>query len=78
MVHSSLLHHSHNSEMEVSIFADFVGLAVKVPYRDGPQYKIARGVLEAAEGGFVKLRGPLGVIILNEKNIEKMSLLSLR
>jgi len=59
-----------------NIFADFIGQAVKVPYKDGPQFKIARGILENAGSGFVKIRGPAGVIVINEKNIEKMALLS--
>lgn len=58
-----------------SVFAEFLGKDVKAPYRDGTQFKIARGVLESIENGFVKIKGRLGVIIINEKNIEKMSLL---
>jgi hypothetical protein len=48
---------------------------VKAPYRDGTQFKIARGTLEGFENGFVKITGRLGTIIINEKNIEKMSLI---
>ena len=56
-----------------SIFKEFLGKEVKAPYRDGSQFKIARGRLEAIENGFVKIDGRLGIIIINEKNIEKMS-----
>ena len=42
-------------------------------YKDGTQFKIARCVLEEISNGFVKIRGELGTIIINEKNIEKMS-----
>ena len=58
-----------------SIFADLVGREVKVPYRDGGQVKVARGVLVAADGGFVKIRGQLGTIIISERNAERMSVL---
>ena len=56
-----------------SVFDDFLGKEVKAPYKDGTQFKIARGTLESLGGGFVKIRGRLGTIIINEKNIEKMS-----
>jgi len=56
-----------------NIFADFVGRPVKVPYLDGEQFKVARGTLEFADNGFVKIRGSLGLLIINEKNIQKMS-----
>ena len=59
--------------MSSSIFEEFLGQIVKAPYRDGTQFKIARGRLEAIEKGFVKIDGRLGTIIINEKNIEKMS-----
>ncbi len=49
---------------------------VKAPYKDGTQFKIARGKLDSAENGFVKITGKLGTIIINEKNIEKMSRVS--
>ena len=55
-----------------------MGEEVKAPYRDGDQFKIARGKLEAVNNGFVKVVGRLGTIIINEKNIEKMSILSER
>ncbi|MEA2037713.1 MAG: hypothetical protein U9O94_09465 [Nanoarchaeota archaeon] len=58
-----------------SPFEEFIGKSVKAPYRDGTQFKIARGVLEFINNGFVKIDGKLGTIIINEKNIEKMSLL---
>ncbi|MBI2133949.1 hypothetical protein HYU11_04675 [Candidatus Woesearchaeota archaeon] len=56
-----------------SVFDEFLGSDVKVPYRDGTQFKVARGVLESIDSGFVKIKGRLGTIIINEKNIEKMS-----
>jgi len=59
-----------------SVFEEFVGEMVKAPYKDGTQFKIARGKLESAENGFVKITGKLGTIIINEKNIEKMSRIS--
>jgi len=62
--------------MTGSIFEEFVGKEVKAPYRDGTQFKIARGVLESISNGFVKIRGKLGTIVINEKNIEKMSRIS--
>jgi len=61
-----------------SPFNEFIGKEVKAPYRDGTQFKIARGVLESISNGFVKIRGKLGTIVINEKNIEKMSLLRRR
>lgn len=54
-------------------FSDFLGEYVKAPYKDGNQIKIARGKLEEASDGFVKVVGKLGTIIINSKNIEKMS-----
>lgn len=59
--------------MTESLFAEFLGFEVKAPYRDGTQFKIARGTLEEVDKGFLKIRGSLGTIIINEKNIEKMS-----
>ena len=56
-----------------TLFKEFLGHEVKAPYKDGTQFKIARGVLEDICNGFVKIRGRLGTIIINEKNIEKMS-----
>jgi hypothetical protein len=64
--------------MTGSVFDEFVGKEVKAPYRDGTQFKIARGVLMSIENGFVKINGKLGTIIINEKNIEKMSLIEKR
>ena len=54
-------------------FNDFLGQYIKAPYKDGNQIKIARGKLEEINGGFVKIVGDLGTIIINSKNIEKMS-----
>jgi hypothetical protein len=54
-------------------FEDFIGKEVKAPYRDGKQLKIARGKLESVDAGFVKVVGKLGTLVINSKNIEKMS-----
>ncbi|MFH0978181.1 MAG: hypothetical protein V1837_02655 [Candidatus Woesearchaeota archaeon] len=58
------------------LFSDFVGHQVKVPYKDGNQIKVARGRLEVINDGFVRIAGDLGTIIINTKNIEKMSRIS--
>ncbi len=60
----------------MGLFDEFVGKDIKVPYKDGSQFKIARGTLTEISNGFVKISGKLGTIIINERNIEKMSLLS--
>ena len=62
--------------MGKSMFNDFIGQEVKAPYRDGDQFKIARGVLAEADDGFVKVVGKLGTIVINEKNIERMTRVS--
>ncbi|HII16886.1 TPA: hypothetical protein HA361_03150 [Candidatus Woesearchaeota archaeon] len=54
-------------------FQEFLGEIVKAPYRDGKQLKVARGRLEAVDSGFVKVVGNLGTLVINAKNIEKMS-----
>jgi len=59
-----------------NVFEEFIGKEIKAPYKDGTQFKIARGVLENISDGFVKIKGSLGTIIINEKNIEKMSRVS--
>jgi len=61
-----------------SVFEEFVGQEVKAPYKDGTQFKVARGRLYAISNGFLKIKGRLGTIIINEKNIEKMSRVSER
>jgi hypothetical protein len=58
-----------------SLFEEFLGHEVKAPYKDGSQFKIARGKLKEINNGFVKIVGKLGTIIVNEKNIEKMALI---
>jgi len=55
------------------MFEEFIGKEVKAPYKDGKQFKIARGTLDSIEDGFVKIKGKLGTIIINRKNIEKMA-----
>ena len=59
--------------MVMGLFDEFVGKEIKAPYRDGTQFKIARGTLESIEGGFLKINGKLGTIIINSKNIERLS-----
>ena len=54
-------------------FVVFLGEDVKAPYKDGNQLKIARGRLEEINNGFVKVVGRLGTIIINSKNIQRMS-----
>ena len=58
----------------MNLFEEFIGKEVKVPYKDGTQFKVARGVLKNIDNGFVKIVGNLGTIIINERNIEKMAL----
>ena len=60
---------------KTNVFEEFMGQEVKAPYRDGNQFKIARGILREIDDGFVKIVGKLGTIIINEKNIEKMALM---
>jgi len=55
------------------MFEEFLGKQVKAPYKDAKQFKIARGKLEEASGGFIKVTGRLGTIIINKKRVEKMS-----
>jgi hypothetical protein len=58
-----------------NLFEEFIGHEIKAPYKDGTQFKIARGTLKEINNGFVKIVGKLGTIIINEKNIEKMALI---
>lgn len=55
-----------------SIFSEFLGEMVKVTFRDGSQFKIARGKLEEIKNGFIKVAGELGTIVIKESNIDKM------
>ncbi len=59
----------------MSVFEEFIGKNVKASYDDNGSFKLARGTLEEISGGFIKIRGPPGVLILNEKDIKKMGLL---
>ncbi len=61
--------------MTPTLFGEFLGKEVKAPYKDGMQFKIARGTLTEINNGFLKISGKLGTIIINEKNVEKMALL---
>lgn len=56
------------------MFSGFLGKEVKVPYRDGSQFKIARGVLEDEDKVFVRISGRLGTIIINKCNVERVGL----
>ncbi len=56
-----------------SPFTEFLGQRVKAPYNDGGQIKVARGRLEKVDNMFVTITGKSGTIIINSKNIEKMS-----
>jgi hypothetical protein len=58
-----------------TLFKEFLGKELNPPYRDGEQYKIARGKLKEINDGFLKIEGSLGTIIINQKNVEKMALL---
>ena len=40
----------------MEMFNEFLGKEVKVPYKDGSQFKIARGVLIENKEGFVKIK----------------------
>lgn len=59
-----------------ALFREFLGEEIKAPYKDGNQFKIARGTLEEISNGFVKIKGRLGTIIINLNNIEKVSRIS--
>ena len=55
------------------LFKDFLGEEIKMPYREGRQFKIASGRLVDIRGGFVKVTGKLGTIIVNIHNIERIT-----
>lgn len=55
------------------MFESLIGKEVKVPYRDGEQFKIARGILIEESNNFIKISGKLGTIFLNLKNVERVS-----
>lgn len=57
----------------VSPFSDFLDKNIKAVYQDGGQFKIARGVLGGINSGFLRINGRLGTIIINERNIQKLS-----
>ena len=61
--------------MATNLFEDFLGKTVKAPFRDGKQIKVARGTLEAVQGGFIKVRGERGLILINTNNVEKITAL---
>lgn len=63
-------------EIKENIFQEFLGQEVKAPFRDGSQYNIARGKLVAIDQGFLKISGDLGIIVINERNIVRISKLN--
>ena len=68
------LPHKHREEKTMSrLFESFVGKQVKVPYSDGNHLKVARGTLEDVNNNFIRVRGNLGVIVINTRNIEKLT-----
>lgn len=58
----------------LSLFEEFLGEQVKLSYQDGDQYKLAKGILESCEGGFLKITGRLGTLVINESNAIKMGI----
>ena len=64
---------SEGDSSEESIFREFLGQEVKAPYTDGNQHSIARGKLERIEHGFLKIAGRRGTIIINQRNIVRMT-----
>ena len=44
----------------MEMFNEFLGKEVKVPYKDGSQFKIARGVLIENKEGFVRFCCEIG------------------
>lgn len=61
-----------NRNFDPNIFSVFLGKSVKAPYRDGDQVKIARGELIEYSDGFLKIRGRLGTIVINERNLVRI------
>ena len=59
----------------MDVFEEFLGKKVKVPYKEGGVTKIARGVLMAVDGDFLKISGELGVLIINKDTVKKCGLL---
>ena len=55
------------------MFEEFLNDRVKIPYRDGKDIKVARGILTDVNCDFVKVTGKRGTIVIHQKNIEKMS-----
>ena len=61
-----------------TLFAEFLGKDVKAPYRDGDKFKIARGRLVEVKNGFLKIKGNLGLIVINANNIGRISLAKMK
>jgi len=60
----------------MDMFGGFIGKNIKAAYRDGDQIKFARGILESAEGGLLRITGRLGTLIINTETIQKLGLSS--
>lgn len=56
-----------------SIFDEFMGRRIKIMFRDGDIEKIAKGTLESTHSGFLKIRGEQGVLVVNERNVVRLS-----
>lgn len=56
------------------ILDEYLGRVVKVMYDDGGQVKFARGVLSDLEGGFLKVVGDLGTIVISISCVRKVGL----
>ena len=60
------------------MFDEFIGQNIKVVYRDNGAFRIAKGTLDEDNGFFLKVRGRLGIIIINHKCIERVGKLKER
>ncbi len=58
----------------IKLFDEFIGKQVKASFIDGSQYRIARGILEEEQNGFVKITGRLGTIFVNIKHVSRIGL----
>jgi hypothetical protein len=61
--------------MQDTLFTELLGRTIKAPFRDGKHIKVARGRLEAVQGGFIKVKGERGLILINTNNVEKITAL---
>lgn len=56
------------------MFQEFLNKSIKATYKDGTQFKVARGILREVDDQFLKVDGKLGIIIIQKKKVEKVSL----